>query len=49
MCYFLPYFANWYESEMIPLLKMTAQQTVQSGNFEAMKNHLVHIDQGGYA
>ncbi|MFT5277813.1 MAG: hypothetical protein ACI8VI_001453 [Granulosicoccus sp.] len=39
----------WYESEVIPALDKTIQQAVDGGNFEAVKQYLEHIEQGGFA
>ena len=39
----------WYESEVIPALNKTAQEAVNNGDFEAVKEYLEHIKQGGFA
>jgi hypothetical protein len=39
----------WYETEVIPALKMTPEQAVKSGNFEPLVNYLESIKFGGYA
>ena len=40
---------KWYESEIIPALNKTAQDTVDYGDFEAVKQYLEHISEGGFA
>jgi hypothetical protein len=40
---------QWYESEIIPALNKTAQDTVDGGDFEAVKQYLEHISEGGFA
>jgi hypothetical protein len=41
--------SEWYESEIIPALNKTAKQAVDSGDFEAVKQYLEHIQYGGFA
>ena len=40
---------KWYESEIIPSLNKTAQQAVDAGEFEAVKQYLEHIKDGGFS
>jgi hypothetical protein len=40
---------KWYESEVIPSINKTAQEAVNNGDFEAIKEYLEHIEQGGFA
>ncbi|MFT6833985.1 MAG: hypothetical protein ACJA0H_000011 [Francisellaceae bacterium] len=40
---------KWYESETISSLNKTAQEAVDDGDFEAIKEYLEHIEQGGFA
>tara|TARA_R110001583_G_scaffold43548_7_gene138558 strand:- start:129 stop:380 length:252 start_codon:yes stop_codon:yes gene_type:complete len=40
---------QWYESEIIPALNKTAQDSVNCGDFEAVKQYLEHISEGGFA
>lgn len=40
---------QWYELEVIPALNKTSQQAVDDGGFEAVKQYLEHIEQGGFA
>jgi hypothetical protein len=40
---------EWYKSEIIPALNKTAQEAVDSGDFEALKRYLEHIDKGGFS
>ena len=40
---------EWYESEVIPALNTTAQEAVNNGCFEAIKEYLEHIEQGGFS
>ena len=40
---------QWYESEIIPALNKTAQDTVDCGDFKAVKQYLEYISEGGFA
>jgi len=40
---------KWYESEVIPSLNKTSQQAVDDRDFEAVKQYLENIEQGGFA
>ena len=40
---------KWYESEVIPSLNKTTKEAVDDGDFEAIKEYLEHIEQGGFA
>tara|TARA_R110000737_G_scaffold352273_1_gene397577 strand:- start:11459 stop:11656 length:198 start_codon:yes stop_codon:yes gene_type:complete len=40
---------QWYESEIIPALNKTAEEVIDNGGFEAIKEYLEHIGQGGFA
>jgi hypothetical protein len=40
---------KWYESEVISALNKTAQQTIDAGDFETVKQYLEHIENGGFA
>lgn len=40
---------KWYESETISSLNKTAQEAINNGGFEAVKEYLEHIEQGGFA
>lgn len=39
---------KWYESEIILSLNKTAKQAVDGGEFEAVKQYLKHIKNGGF-
>ena len=39
----------WYESEVIHTLNKTAQQVINTDDFEAVKTYLEHIKQGAFA
>jgi len=40
---------NWYKNEIIPALNKTPFEAVNSGDFEAVKRYLEHIDKDGFA
>ena len=40
---------KWYESETISSLNKTAQEVVDNGGFEAIKEYLEHIERGGFS
>ncbi len=40
---------KWYEAEVIPALNKTAQEAVNNGGFDAIKEYLKHIEEGGFA